>query len=1024
LLKFLTQIFGSRNQRVIKEFSRTVAAVNDFEASVAALADGEFPQKTEELMARHAGGTALSDLIPEAFALVREASKRQLGLRHFDVQLIGGLALNAGKIAEMRTGEGKTLMATLPAYLNALTGEGVHVVTVNEYLAQRDSEWMGPVFRFLGLTVGVIKNAQSSEEKRAAYACDITYGTNNEFGFDYLRDNLAFRLEDRVQRKLMFAVVDEVDSILIDEARTPLIISGPAEESTELYLKINALIPGLTRSSSEELVNRGVLVSTVASSRIRGDLHIGDVILSANGNNIASAGDLLAQIDAKKLPVKLQMELWRDRQAKSVSVEILAGDSAGSEVSSKTDEKNTLLDAVGLSVARLSPEQRFEFAVDGDFWVDEKQKQATLTEAGHQRVEDLFASNGLLREGESLYDATNIRLMHHLNAALRAHSLYRRDVEYIVRGGEVIIVDEFTGRTMPGRRWSDGLHQAVEAKEGVKVREENQTVASITFQNYFRLYSKLSGMTGTADTEAFEFQQIYGLEVVVIPTHKPMIRKDNSDLVFLSETDKFQAILEDVQDCVKRGQPTLVGTTSIDASERLAKLLVAEKIPHEVLNAKQHEREAHIVAEAGRPGAVTIATNMAGRGTDIVLGGSQQPQIDAIANPSDAQLQSIRSDWQQRHDQVLAAGGLHIIGTERHESRRIDNQLRGRSGRQGDPGSSRFYLSLEDNLMRIFGDPTRMKALMTRVGMKPGEAIESGMLTRQIERAQRRVEQHNFDARKQLLEYDDVANDQRRVIYQQRTDRMSAADVAEAVVGIREDVIAQLVDQYMPGGATEEQWDVPGLGLAIERDFGVQLPVRDWVQAEEAGDGSGLRRKIDSALTAAYAEKCANVGLDVMRYIEKQVMLQTLDQHWREHLAAMDYMRQGIFLRSYAQKNPKQEYKREAFELFSAMLDRIKLDTITTLSKIQVRNQAEIEREELERQQRLARALQLQHAEAVSPIAAPEPRAAPDMEPVRATAPSAGFSPGMPKVGRNEPCPCGSGKKYKHCHGALQSAGG
>ena len=914
MLKFLTQIFGSRNQRVIKEFSRTVAAVNGFEAPVAALADSEFPQKTKELMARHAGGTALSELIPEAFALVREASKRQLGLRHFDVQLIGGLALNAGKIAEMRTGEGKTLMATLPAYLNALTGEGVHVVTVNEYLAQRDSEWMGPVFRFLGFTVGVIKNAQSSEEKRAAYACDITYGTNNEFGFDYLRDNLAFRLEDRVQRKLMFAIVDEVDSILIDEARTPLIISGPAEESTELYVKINALIPRLTAQAKED-----------------------------------------------------------------------------------------------------GP---------GDYAVDEKTKQATLTEDGHEKVEALMSETGLLRDGESLYDATNIRLMHHLNAALRAHSLYRRDVEYIVRGGEVIIVDEFTGRTMQGRRWSDGLHQAVEAKEGVKVREENQTVASITFQNYFRLYSKLSGMTGTADTEAFEFQQIYGLEVVVIPTHKPMIRKDNSDLVFLSETDKFQAILEDIQDCVKRGQPTLVGTTSIDASERLAKLLVAEKIPHEVLNAKQHEREAHIVAEAGRPGAVTIATNMAGRGTDIVLGGSQQPQIDAIANPSDAQLQSIRSDWQQRHDQVLAAGGLHIIGTERHESRRIDNQLRGRSGRQGDPGSSRFYLSLEDNLMRIFGDPTRMKALMTRVGMKAGEAIESGMLTRQIERAQRRVEQHNFDARKQLLEYDDVANDQRRVIYQQRTDLMSAADVAEAVVGIREDVIAQLVDQFMPGGATEEQWDVPGLALAIERDFGIRLPVSEWVQAEEAGDGSGLRRKIDAALTAAYAEKCTTVGLGVMRYIEKQVMLQTLDQHWREHLAAMDYMRQGIFLRSYAQKNPKQEYKREAFELFSGMLDRIKLDTITTLSKIQVRNQAEVEREELERQQRLARALQLQHAEAVSPIAPPEPQGVPDAEPARATAPSAGFSPGMPKVGRNEPCPCGSGKKYKHCHGALQSAGG
>jgi preprotein translocase subunit SecA len=914
VLKFLTHIFGSRNQRVIKEFGRTVAAINAFEAETAALADADFPQKTQDLMGRHAAGTALEDLIPEAFALVREASKRKLGMRHFDVQLIGGLALNAGKIAEMRTGEGKTLMATLPSYLNALTREGVHVVTVNEYLAQRDSEWMGPVFRFLGLSVGVIKNAQSSEEKRAAYACDITYGTNNEFGFDYLRDNLAFRLEDRVQRKLMFAVVDEVDSILIDEARTPLIISGPAEESTELYIKINALIPRLIAQKTED-----------------------------------------------------------------------------------------------------GP---------GDYAVDEKTKQATLTEDGHAKVEELMAEIGLLRDGESLYDATNIRLMHHLNAALRAHALYRRDVEYIVRGGEVIIVDEFTGRTMQGRRWSDGLHQAVEAKEGVQVREENQTVASITFQNYFRLYAKLSGMTGTADTEAFEFQQIYGLEVVVIPTHKPMIRKDNSDLVFLSETDKFQAILEDIKDCVQRGQPTLVGTTTIDTSERLAKLLVAAKIPHEVLNAKQHEREAHIVAEAGRPGAVTIATNMAGRGTDIVLGGSQQTQIDAIDNPSDTQLQTIRADWQRRHEQVIAAGGLHIIGTERHESRRIDNQLRGRSGRQGDPGSSRFYLSLEDSLMRIFGDPTRMKALMTRVGMKAGEAIESGMLTRQIERAQRRVEQHNFDARKQLLEYDDVANDQRRVIYQQRTDLMSAEDVAEAVVGIREEVVAHLVDLHVPGGAPEEQWDVSGLGTAIERDFGVRLPVSEWVQAEEAGDGSGLKHKIDAALTDVYAQKRTSVGADVMRYIEKEVMLRTLDQHWREHLAAMDYMRQGIFLRSYAQKNPKQEYKREAFELFSAMLDRIKLDTITTLSKIQVRSQEEIEREELERQHRLARALQMQHAEAVSPIASPEPQTGPGLEPVARGPGSAGLTPATPKVGRNEPCPCGSGRKYKHCHGALQQANG
>ena len=939
--KLLTQIFGSRNQRLVKELSRTVAAINGFEASVSALTDEQFPEKTRELKARFAAGTTLDALVPEAFAMVREASRRKLGMRHFDVQLIGGLALHSGKIAEMRTGEGKTLMATLPAYLNALSGDGVHVVTVNEYLAQRDSDWMAPVFRFLGLEVGVIKNAQSPNEKRAAYACDITYGTNNEFGFDYLRDNLAFRLEDRTQRKLSFAIIDEVDSILIDEARTPLIISGPAEESTELYIKINTLIPRLVKQKEEN--------------------------------------------------------------------------------------------------------------APGDYAVDEKTKQTTLTEDGHQKVEELMAEIGLLREGESLYDATNIRLMHHLNAALRAHALYKRDVEYIVRQGEVIIVDEFTGRTMQGRRWSDGLHQAVEAKEGVKVREENQTVASITFQNFFRLYSKLSGMTGTADTEAFEFQQIYGLEVVVIPTHKPMVRKDKSDLVFLSEADKFQAILEDIQECVKRGQPVLVGTTSIETSERLAKLLQGANIPHEVLNAKQHEREAHIVAEAGRPGAITIATNMAGRGTDIVLGGSKQVAIDAIDSPTEGDLAQIQEEWRKRHEEVLAAGGLHIIGTERHESRRIDNQLRGRSGRQGDPGSSRFYLSLDDNLMRIFGDPTRMKSLMTRVGMKAGEAIESGMLTRQIERAQRRVEQHNFDARKQLLEYDDVANDQRRVIYQQRTDLMSAEDVAEAVKGIREEVVAQLVDQYVPGGASEDQWDVPGLAQAIERDFGPSLPVETWVKAEEAGDGSGLKQKIVTALEEVYAQKEISVGVQVMRYIEKEVMLRTLDQHWREHLAAMDYMRQGIFLRSYAQKNPKQEYKREAFELFSAMLDRIKFDTVTTVSKIQVRSQEEIEREELERQQRLARALQMQHAEAVSPIQAPgvmgvgpdggpgpgpgggpafgfgsadgaalEPEADPSSGSVAAPP----FVRDLPKVGRNELCPCGSGKKFKHCHGALQQANG
>ena len=921
--KFLAQIFGSRNQRLVKELSRKVAAINALEPAVSALRDEEFPQKTQELKTRFAAGTALDELIPEAFSLAREAARRTLGMRHFDVQMVGGLALHSGRIAEMRTGEGKTLVATLPAYLNALAGEGVHVVTVNEYLAQRDSDWMGPVFRFLGLGVGVIKNAQASDEKRAAYACDITYGTNNEFGFDYLRDNLAFHLEDRVQRKLSFAIIDEVDSILIDEARTPLIISGPAEESTELYVKINALIPRLQRQKEED-----------------------------------------------------------------------------------------------------GP---------GDYAVDEKTKQATLTEAGHEKVELLMSEAGLLRDGESLYDAANIRLMHHLNAALRAHSLYRRDVEYIVRGGEIIIVDEFTGRTMQGRRWSEGLHQAVEAKENVRVREENQTVASITFQNYFRLYSKLSGMTGTADTEAFEFQQIYGLEVVVIPTHKPMIRKDNSDLVFLSEKDKFQAILEDIQDCTKRGQPVLVGTTSIETSERLAKLLADAKIRHEVLNAKQHEREAHIVAEAGRPGSVTIATNMAGRGTDIVLGGNPESEVDRIENPTPEQHQSIHDEWQKRHETVLVAGGLHIIGTERHESRRIDNQLRGRSGRQGDAGSSRFYLSLDDNLMRIFGDPTRMKSLMARVGMKPGEAIESGMLTRQIERAQRRVEQHNFDARKQLLEYDDVANDQRRVIYQQRTDLMAAEDVAEAIVGIREEVVASLVDQYIPGGAPEDQWDVAGLTAAVERDFGPALPIADWVKAEEAGDGSGLKAKLLAALNAAYDDKCTSVGPPVMRYIEKEITLRTLDQHWREHLAAMDYLRQGITLRSYAQKDPKQEYKREAFALFSAMLDRIKYDSITTVSKIQVRSQAEIEREEHERQQRLARAMQAQHAEAVSVIQSGTVGESPDSgefgQNVDAAPRSDGpvaapFVRSVPKVGRNDPCPCGSGKKYKHCHGALQQASG
>jgi len=915
VFEFLARIFGSRNQRLIKTYGKWVQAASALEPAMQALSDEQLRGKTVEYRERIANGTALDDLLPEAFAAVREAARRSLGMRHFDVQLIGGITLHQGKISEMRTGEGKTLVATLPAYLNALSGKGVHVVTVNEYLAQRDADWMAPVYRFLGLTVGVIKNGQSSAEKREAYACDITYGTNNEYGFDYLRDNLAFRLEERVQRALNFAIVDEVDSILIDEARTPLIISGPAEESTELYSRINTLVPQLTVQKEEE-----------------------------------------------------------------------------------------------------GP---------GDYSVDEKTKQVHLTEAGHQRVEEMVSEAGILREGESLYDPANIRVMHHLNAALRAHALYRRDVEYIVRNGEVIIVDEFTGRTMPGRRWSEGLHQAIEAKEGVRVREENQTVASITFQNYFRLYSKLSGMTGTADTEAFEFQQIYGLEVVVIPTHKPMVRDDASDYVYLTQKDKFLAITEDIRDCIKREQPVLVGTTSIETSELLSNLLAKEKVPHEVLNAKQHEREAHVVAQAGRPGAVTIATNMAGRGTDIVLGGNLEAELHGLENPDEATVQAARAEWKIRHDKVVSSGGLHIIGTERHESRRIDNQLRGRSGRQGDPGSSRFYLSLEDNLMRIFGDPNRTKALLSRVGMREGEVIESRMLTRQIERAQRKVEAHNFDARKNLLEYDDVANDQRKVIYSQRTELMGAEDVADAVRGIREEVVGGLIDQFVPPDSVAEQWKIPELTAAIEREFGLQLPLQKWLEEDASLDEKGLRVRILEAIVQVYQQKVATYGEPFMKHIEKVVMLQQLDAHWREHLAAMDYMRQGIHLRGYAQKNPKQEYKREAFELFGGMLERVKFDTVTMLQRVQVRSQEDVDREEQERQRRLARALQAQHAQAESLIAAPEPvaqeeaQAGPVARERPAAPPQAPFVRNIKKVGRNEPCPCGSGKKYKHCHGTL-----
>jgi preprotein translocase subunit SecA len=919
VLQFLTRIFGSRNERIVRSYRGLVAQAGKFEEALQGLSDEALGAKTAEFRERLKAGAALDQLLPEAFAVVREAARRCLSMRHFDVQLIGGATLHQGKIAEMRTGEGKTLVATLPAYLNALTGEGVHVVTVNEYLASRDAEWMRPVFQFLGLTVGVIRNSQSSDEKRAAYGCDITYGTNNEFGFDYLRDNLAYRLEDRVQRGLAFAIVDEVDSILIDEARTPLIISGPAEESTELYLAINKLVPKLKPQKEEE-----------------------------------------------------------------------------------------------------GP---------GDYAVDLKQKQVHITEEGHEHVEQLMAEHGLLREGESLYDAANIRLMHHLNAALRAHAIYKRDVEYIVRNGEVIIVDEFTGRTMPGRRWSDGLHQAVEAKEGVRVREENQTVASITFQNYFRLYKKLSGMTGTADTEAPEFLQIYGLEGVVIPTHRPMVRKDMPDLVHLTQEDKYKAIIEDIRECVAKKQPVLVGTTSIESSELLASLLEKEGIPHNVLNAKQHEREAHIVAQAGWPGAVTIATNMAGRGTDIQLGGNFEAEIaDHVAEGEtvdEARRAELKAAWQNRHEEVLAAGGLHIVGTERHESRRIDNQLRGRSGRQGDPGSSRFYLSMEDTLMRIFGDPNRTKRLLQMAGMKQGEVIESNMLTRQIEKAQRKVEAHNFDIRKQLLLFDDVANDQRKVVYQQRTGILGATDLSEAVAGMREDSVNALIDQHVPQQSAPADWNLDDLTQALAREFNTSVDAKGWIAENAEIDEVTFRKRTLDAVNAQYEAKVARIGAPLMRQIEREIVLRNLDQHWREHLAAMDYLRQGIHLRGYAQKDYRYEFKREAFELFSAMLDRVKHESASLLSRVEVRDQAEIEREEAEQRERLMRALQAQHAE-VSALQAPEPEVPPQSGPgeyaagsAPAAEPQAPFVRAVPKVGRNEPCPCGSGKKYKNCHGAL-----
>ncbi len=897
----LRKVFGSRNDRILKRLQKNVNKINALEPEIQKLSDDELRARTDEFRKRYQDGETLDQLLVEAFAVVREASRRVLQMRHFDVQLIGGMVLHEGKIAEMRTGEGKTLVATLFAYLNALSGKGVHVVTVNDYLAKRDAEWMGKLYSFLGLTTGVAVAGMSAEDKRAAYAADITYGTNNEFGFDYLRDNMAFRLEDKVQRELNAAVVDEVDSILIDEARTPLIISGATDDNSDLYIVMKDLVSQLVKQEEED-----------------------------------------------------------------------------------------------------GP---------GDYTVDEKQKQIHFTEEGHQHVEELLEKQGLLKEGESLYDAANLNLMHHLNAALRARALYHRDVDYIVQDGQVVIVDEFTGRTMPGRRWSEGLHQAVEAKEGVQIQNENQTMASITFQNYFRLYDKLAGMTGTADTEAPEFQQIYGLEVVVIPTNTPMIRKDLGDLVFLTQKEKFDAVAEDIRDCQKRGQPVLVGTTSIEVSEYLSRLLKKDGIKHEVLNAKQHEREAQIVAQAGRPGAVTIATNMAGRGTDIVLGGNLEVELAALDNPDEHTVARITREWEERHKQVLEAGGLHIIGTERHESRRVDNQLRGRAGRQGDPGSSRFYLSLEDNLMRIFASE-RVSGLMQKLGMQEGEAIEHPWVSKAIENAQRKVEGHNFSIRKNLLEFDDVANDQRKVIYSQRNELMSTDDVSDTIKAIREDVLNSVIDNYIPPGSMDEQWKIPELEDAIEAEFGQRFDIQGWLDADDDLHEETLRARLLEELERIHEEKEKLAGSETMRHFEKAVMLQVLDQAWKEHLAAMDYLRQGIHLRGYAQKNPKQEYKREAFEMFTDLLERIKLDVISILSKVQVRTESDVEA--VEEQRRSSTRMNFRHDE-VSAIpgegdAAPGEGGGEEPQP---------FVRGGRKVGRNEPCPCGSGKKYKQCHGKL-----
>jgi len=912
---FLKSIFGSRNERLLKQYRKTVAQINALEPAMQQLSDDALRAKTQEFKDRFQKGETLQQLLPEAFAVVREGGVRSLGMRHFDVQLIGGMVLNDGKIAEMRTGEGKTLMATLPSYLNAISGKGVHIVTVNDYLAQRDSEWMGRLHNFLGLTVGCNLSQMPHDDKQKAFAADITYGTNNEFGFDYLRDNMVPNKTERVMRGLNFAIVDEVDSILIDEARTPLIISGQAEDSAALYQKINLLVPHLK---------------------------------------------------------------------------------------AQEDEKGP-----------------------GDFWVDLKQHQVTLSEEGHEHAEELMNKNGLLPEGASLYDPSNIMLMHHLYAAVRAHALYHRDQHYVVQNGEVVIVDEFTGRMMAGRRWSEGLHQAVEAKEGVKIQNESQTLASITFQNYFRLYAKLSGMTGTADTEAFEFQHIYSLETVIIPPNKAMIRKDTNDLVYITAKEKHNAIVVDVKDCYERGQPVLLGTTSIENSELLSELLKKEKLPHEVLNAKQHAREAEIVAQAGKPKAITIATNMAGRGTDIVLGGNPDRENRAIEadeslSPSqkEARLAEIKAEWQKLHEQVVAAGGLHIVGSERHESRRIDNQLRGRAGRQGDPGSSRFYLSFEDPLLKIFaGD--RLKAIMARLKIPEGEAIEAGMVSRSIENAQRKVEARNFDIRKQLLEYDDVANDQRKVIYQQRNELLDADDISETIVGMRAGVLQGTVEQFVPPETVEEQWDVPALVRTLEADFSLKAPIEDWLKNDAELDSHTITERLVKQANEEYAAKFKDVDPALLHQYERSVMLQSIDSNWREHLASLDYLRQGIHLRGYAQKQPKQEYKREAFELFSGMLDTIKRQVTQILINVQVRTEDEVaaaERAAEEAASRAATNVQYHHAD-YSAATGDETEVA-----QQAAATDANQQPFVrdgQKIGRNDPCWCGSGKKFKQCHGKL-----